>query len=64
MQTVKQLMESDVSMSCDGRHYEPALRYSHGSWNWKDAFAVLRGKAVAIRKTEKEDLQKPAKIGG
>jgi hypothetical protein len=64
MQTVKQLMESEVSISCDGKHYEPALQHSHGAWNWKDAFAVLRGKAIAIRQTEKEDLHKTVKIGG
>ncbi len=59
MMTVKDLMTSKVSCSLDGKHWEPALPESHHLW-WRirlrDAWAVWKGEAVAIRQTTKNDI--------
>jgi len=59
MLTVKQLMQSEVKSSPDGKHWEPCL---HQPIWWRirlrDALAVWHGKAVAVRQTTKEDVEK------
>lgn len=61
MMTVKDLMENQCSSSPDGIHWEPALPETRGLW-WRirlrDAWAVWKGEAVAIRQTTKDDLTK------
>ena len=56
---IKTLMQSSVTTSPDGNHWEPAL--SESSFRWRnrlsDVWAVWTGKAVAIRQTTKEDLE-------
>lgn len=58
MITVKQLLESTVQSSPDGKHWEPAIPMPYFGWRylWKDAWEVLNGRAVAIRQTLKCDL--------
>lgn len=58
MLTVKDLMTSGCQSSPDGKHWEPAVPLPAYGWlyNWRDAWAVLNGRAVAIRQTEKSDL--------
>lgn len=58
MLTVKDLLESPVQTSPDGQHWEPAIPLPMFGWRylWRDAWAVLNGRAVAIRQTEKADL--------
>ena len=57
MLTVKDLMTTECQSSPDGKHWEPAL--PHRVW-WRtrlrDAWAVLKGEALAIRQTTKADL--------
>lgn len=59
MMTVKDLMQNQCSSSPDGRHWEPLLPEPHNLW-WRirlrDAWAVWKGEAVAIRQTTKADL--------
>ena len=58
MMTMKDLMENQVSCSPDGKHWEPALpQYIWWRIRLRDAFAVLQGKAMAIRQTTKEDIE-------
>ena len=58
MMTVKDIMTSGCQSSPDGLHWEPALPL-HVWWSvrLRDAWAVLRGKAVAVRQTTKADLK-------
>jgi len=59
MLTVKELLESPVQSSPDGKHWEPGL--PDCVW-WKvrlrDAWAVWNGTAIAVRQTTKADIQK------
>ena len=57
MMTVKDLMTNTVQSSPDGNHWEPALP-SYLLWRTRlrDAWAVLTGKAFAIRQTTKADI--------
>lgn len=59
MLTLKELMENPTRSSPDGKHWEPALPYGGQLW-WRirvrDAWEVLRGRACAVRQTEKADL--------
>lgn len=59
MMTVKDLMQNQCSSSPDGLHWEPCLPESHRLW-WRirlrDAWAVWKGDAVAIRQTTKADI--------
>ena len=60
MITVKSLMETEVQSSPDGEHWEPALpQFVCLKIRARDAWAVLNGKAVAIRQTTKEDVAAP-----
>lgn len=56
MMTMKQLLTSTVSSSPDGKHWEPSLPMP---WTpaFRDAWEVLRGRAVAVRQTTKADLE-------
>ncbi len=58
MMTVKDLMTSGCQSSPDGKHWEPAIPLPYFGWrhNWRDAWAVLNGRASAIRQTCKSDL--------
>jgi hypothetical protein len=58
MITVKDLMQNQCSSSPDGIHWEPALPEPNYFW-WRlyDAWAVLKGEAVAIRQTTKSDAK-------
>lgn len=58
MMTVKNLLESQVESSPDGKYWEPALP-SQLWWRIRlgDAWAVWTGKAIAVRQTTKEDLR-------
>jgi len=58
MMTVKELMESQCQSSPDGKHWEPALP-EQALWfknRFRDAWAVWKGEATAIRQTTKADL--------
>ena len=59
MMTVKDLMQVQCSSSPDGKHWEPALPESADFWRQRlrDAWAVWKGEAVAIRQTTKDDLK-------
>lgn len=58
MLTVKDFIQTPVKSSPDGKHWEPAI--SCPPW-WRirlrDAIAVFKGEAVAIRQTTKDDLK-------
>ena len=58
MMTVKDLMTNTVHSSPDGRHWEPSIPLPMFGWRyqWRDAWEVLNGRAVAIRQTTKADL--------
>ena len=57
MMTVKDLMENPCQSSPDGSHWEPALpQYVWWRFRLRDAWAVWRGDATAIRKTTKADI--------
>ena len=58
MMTMKDLMENPCQSSPDGNHWEPALPEPHFYWRirLRDAWAVWRGEAVAVRQTTKADL--------
>ncbi|TXH07774.1 MAG: hypothetical protein E6R04_12030 [Spirochaetes bacterium] len=59
MMTVKELLESKVGCSPDGKHWEPAIpEASSCKARLQDAFAVLRGQAIAVRQTTKNDIYK------
>lgn len=59
MITVKDLMQNQCSSSPDGKHWEPSLPETRRLW-WRirlrDAWAVWKGDAVAIRQTTKVDI--------
>ena len=57
MMTVRDLLESACQSSPDGKYWEPALP-SYLLWRTRlrDAWAVCRGDAIAIRQTTKADL--------
>ncbi len=59
MLTVKDLMTSDVHSSPDGIHWEPSIPVPMWGWryNWRDAWAVLNGRAVAVRQTTEADIR-------
>lgn len=63
MMTVKDLIQSAAQTSPDGEHWEPALPMAHPSWKvrLRNAYAVWKGEASAIRQTTKADL---SNIGG
>lgn len=57
MMTVKEFMQTACKSSPDGKHWEPALPdYLWWRIRLRDAWAVWRGRAVAIRQTTKADL--------
>jgi hypothetical protein len=58
MLTVKDLVTSTVSTTPDGKHWEPALPVPFYGWRvtWRDAWAVLNGRAHAIRQTTVADV--------
>ena len=57
MTTVRDLLTNTVQSSPDGEHWEPALpSYLWWRIRLRDALAVLKGEAVAIRQTTKADL--------
>jgi len=57
MMTVKDLMQNQCSSSPDGFHWEPALpEPNYFWWRLRDAWAVWKGDAHAIRQTTKADL--------
>jgi hypothetical protein len=57
MMTVKDLMTNAVQSSPDGEHWEPALpSYIWWRIRLRDALAVWKGEAVAIRQTTKADI--------
>ena len=60
MMTMKELLENPNHSSPDGKHWEPALpKCSYGFRNrLRDAWAVWKGQATAIRQTTKADLTK------
>ena len=60
MMTVKELITNPASSSPDGKHWEPAIPLPYFGWrySWRDAWAVLNGRAVAIRQTTKADLSR------
>lgn len=55
--TVKDLMTSTVRSSPDGKHWEPALPYVWWRIRLRDAWAVWKGEAHAIRQTTKADIE-------
>ena len=59
MMTVKDLMTNACQSSPDGNHWEPALP-EHMWWRirLRDAWAVLKGEATAIRQTTKADIER------
>lgn len=57
MMTVKDLMENSIQTSPDGEHWEPALpQFVWWRIRLRDAWAVWKGEAIAIRQTTKSDL--------
>jgi len=59
MITVKKLITSYVSSSPDCKHWEPALPNPPIYWldRLRDAWAVYKGNAIAIRQTTKADIE-------
>lgn len=59
MITIKELLESNICLTPDGKHWEAALPEPSSSIRrrWVDALAVFHGKATAVRQTTKEDLE-------
>ncbi len=61
MMTVKELLQSPIQSSPDGKHWEPAIPDTRCSW-WRsrlrDALAVWMGDAIAVRQTTKDDLSR------
>jgi hypothetical protein len=61
MLTVKQLLENPCQASPDGKHWEPCVpQYIWWRIRLRDAIAVLKGEAIAIRQTTKQDLKDPS----
>ena len=60
MINIKTLMQTSVTTSPDGKHWEPALPTPSIWWRSRlqDAWAVWKGDASAIRQTTKQDLEK------
>jgi len=60
MMTMKELMDSPNHSSPNGRYWEPALPLKWIGWRvrLRDAWAVWKGQATAIRQTTKADLTK------
>lgn len=60
MITVRELLMNDCSTSPDGEHWEPLLYTQSNHWRSRihDAVAVLKGDAIAVRQTIKEDIAK------
>jgi hypothetical protein len=57
MITVKNLMQTSAQSSPDGQHWEPALpQYVGLRVRLSDAWAVLMGKATAVRQTNQADV--------
>lgn len=57
MISFKKLVHSDTYVSVDGKYWEPAITPPYRfRWRLRDAIAVLRGHAIAVRQTEKGDL--------
>ena len=57
MMTVRDLMTNTAQFSPDGDYWEPALPpYLLWRIRLRDAWAVLTGKAIAIRQTTKADI--------
>jgi hypothetical protein len=65
MMTVKDLMTSGVQSSPDGEHWEPALPEPDMRLRvrLRDAWAVWKGEATAIRQTTKADIEAAHGIG-
>ena len=65
MMTVRDLMTNTVHSSPDGEHWEPALP-SYLCWRirLRDAGAVWKGEAFAIRQTTKADIEAAHGIKG
>ena len=65
MMTVRDLLESPIQSSPDGEHWEPALP-SYLLWRirMRDAWAVWKGEATAIRQTTKADIEAAHNITG
>jgi hypothetical protein len=59
MMTMKDLMESGCQSSPDGHWWEPALPLQATWWRTRlrDAWAVWKGEATAIRQTTKADIE-------
>lgn len=65
MMTVRDLMTNTVQSSPDGKHWEPALpSYLWWRIRLRDAWAVWKGKATAIRQTTKADIEASHGITG
>lgn len=54
--TLKDLLTSSSQSSPNGVNWEPSIPYLP-DWNWRDAWLVLRGRALAVRQTTKADLE-------
>ena len=59
MMTVKDLMTNACQSSPDGNHWEPALPHPDMRLRFRlrDAWAVWKGEATAIRQTTKADIE-------
>ncbi len=63
MITVKDLMQNPNQSSPNGVNWEPAIpdmRYVWWRIRLRDAWAVWKGEAIAVRQTTKADLQDDA----
>jgi hypothetical protein len=58
MMTIKDLLQNPNQSSPDGKHWEPALSYPPLYWRirLRDAWAVWKGNAIAVRQTTKADI--------
>lgn len=63
MMTLKDLMTSGAQTSPDGKHWEPAIPIL-ATGNWRDAWAVYKGRALAVRQTTKADLRDGKDVRG
>lgn len=66
MMTVKDLMTTGCQSSPDGAHWEPVLPLQAPWWRirLRDAWAVWKGEATAIRQTTKADIEAAHGITG
>jgi hypothetical protein len=66
MMTIKELMENPCQSSPDGKHWEPALPLQASWWRtrFRDAWAVWKCEATAIRQTTKADIEAAHGIKG